>query len=340
EAMFNAGAPALNALSFVAGTDLQIGQDELDLEILNIRKENGVITSILKEEFLTAQLGEQTAGAILELLNNIDQSTEQGQHDAMALVLGLRNAAGLQHFQFHENMEFQEGLALFNATQGSLLNDADKIAVSKDLLTLWNTAIDRLREADDAGDKDFLAVAVEDLNNVRLMIQKANEADIVFDAIDTSIASLGKKFFGGLRLDLARQEFKFPAAAAFVNSFIEQHEEDKTEPTIEELGEILKSDIVIQNPDLPASVREAILRDFPGFMEKLRTLQVQDVSDISVGEAFGAGAGVIVPGADIAIGAGTEALGFLYNKLTEGLKGAVGFLATQQKRARTRPDGN
>lgn len=329
-ALFEAGEPALNALARINGLEVDAAQSELDLEILNIRKENGVITSILKEEKLTAELGAQTAQEILSLLNNIDQSTEQGQHDAMALVLGLRNPAGLQHFQFHENMAFQESLAFFNAARASELSDSDKIALSLDLEDAWQTVIKKFEVARESGEDDLIEEAVADVNNVRLMIQKANEANLVFEAIDTSVASFGRGFFGGLKAELIQQNSRSQVGADTIDDFLEQLAEQGVEPTLEQLEKVLSSEASIADPNLTPKIRAEILEDFPSILARLRELGEQDLGILSKGSLGGEVIREVIKRDPLvqSIGAGLSALSELYTKLSEPVKAVLDVART------------
>ena len=333
-AMFNAGKPALDALAFVTGAQLEIGQNIMDLDILTARRENGVVTTILKTEKLTSELEAATAERVLDYFNNIDQTTEQGQHDALTMGLAMRLPAQLQHLQFHENMDFQESLALFNAARASNLTDADKIGLGLDLETAWQTAVDRLQEAEESGDDDFRNIAIQDLNNVRLMIQKANEAGLIFDAINTTTASLGRKFFGGVRLELAQDVFNTPGAAAFVDNFFKQHVREGTEPTVEELAKHLSSEEVIQSGMLSPSQRKNALDQFPAFLAKLDELETSDIGSLLPTTAAIAGVSAATGISPQAIGTGLEAIGFIWDDLSEALRGAVDFLGQSQQRAR------
>jgi hypothetical protein len=224
-------------------------------------------------------------------------------------------------------MNFQASLELMRAARGTELSEADKIGLSLDLQGAWNTAVDRLQEADDEGTDELLEIAASDLNSVRLMIEEANQSGLIF-TIDTSVATLGKKFFGGAKLELAATMFDDPRVAAFVVEMTNLKDQDGNPVGITDVAQLSTIDIE-GNPlidregkptgkqsildSLPPRLREQVVRDFPNFIKQLETLEVSDVGMFKAGGTFEETTRVPQQ-------TGIEALKFLYTGLSEVLK--------------------
>jgi len=328
QAALDAGLPAISAAATANEGQFDAKNFEVQLDSLEFQVEEGVIETRLKTDKLTAELGLSTAQATQAFFNKFDQTTEEGRRNAMEFAFALNNPAFLAHLGLHEQIDFQSTLQLARAGQ----NPADKIALSIDLQDAWNTAVDRLQEADEEGNDEALQIAVGDLNSVRLMIEEANQSGIIFP-IDTSVATLGRKFFGGAKLELAATMFDDPRAAAFVVEMTDLGITDVAMlstigldggPVVEGEPSILDS--------LPPRLREQVVRDFPAFQESLQTLEISDVGTLKPAVISGIAAGTGIPVQ--AIGTGIDAVSNLFTSLSEELKAAINFVSTQQRRAR------
>ncbi len=332
QAALDVGLPVIQASAMASEGKFDAENFEVQLDSLEFQVENGVIETRLKTDAITAALGLETAQATQAFFNSFDQTTEEGRRNAMEFAFALNNPAMLGHIGLHEQMEFQAALELTRASRGTPQSQADKIGLSIDLQDAWNKAVDRLQEADEEGSDELLEISVGDLNSVRLMIEEANQAGLIYP-IDTSVATLGKKFFGGAKLELAATMFDDPRAARFV---VEMSDLGITD--VEELGRIgLDGGPVVAGESsildsLPPRLREQIIRDFPAFQESLRTLEVSDVGALKPAIASGIAAATGIPAQ--AIGTGIDAISSLFTGLSEGLKAAINFVGTQQRRAR------
>ncbi len=331
QAALDVGLPAIQASAIASQGQFDAANFEVQLNSLDFQVENGVIETRLKTEAIQAQIGLEAATATQEFFNGFDQSTEVGRRNAMEFAFALNNPAFLSHLALHEQMDFQASLALMGASQ----NPADKIELSIDLQDAWNTAVDRLRAAEEEGTDEFRDIAIADLNTVRLMIESANQSGLVFP-IDTSIASLGPGFLGfGEKLELSRQIFDDPRAARLVVAVEEE---------LRKIGSTDIADLGAEVLDqLEPRLREQVVRDFPVYIQALSEFESRDAREAVPGlvrAAAIAGAGQVLPGGAQAVGTGLEAISNLFNNLTEGLKSVLdstaGFMKSQQDRARGR----
>jgi hypothetical protein len=327
QAALDAGLPAIQAAALASQGEFDALNYEVQYDVLGFQVTNGVIETQLKTEKIQAELGLETAQATQSFFNGFDQTTEEGRRNAMKFAFALNNPAYLNHLGLHEQMNFQASLELMRAARGTELSEADKIGLSLDLQGAWNTAVDRLQEADDEGTDELLEIAASDLNSVRLMIEEANQSGLIF-TIDTSVATLGKKFFGGAKLELAATMFDDPRVAAFVVEMTNLKDQDGNPVGITDVAQLSTIDIE-GNPlidregkptgkqsildSLPPRLREQVVRDFPNFIKQLETLEVSDVGMFKAGGTFEETTRVPQQ-------TGIEALKFLYTGLSEVLK--------------------
>ena len=330
------GLPAIEASAIASQGVFDARNFEVQLDSLNFQVKNGVIETKLRTDAITAQLGLETAQAAQSFFNSFDQTTEEGRRMAMEFAFALNNPAFLTHIGLHEQMDFQARLALMNAS--SDFDPADKIQLSIDLQDAWNTAVDRFKEADDEGNDELLEVAVQDLNSVRLMIEEARQGGLIY-RIDTSVATLGKKFFGGLRAELVATSFDDPKAGAFAIEMIDLGLTD-----VAQLSQIGLDGNPVQPGEqslldvIPAGIRTQVIEEFPKFFEDLTTLSTQNLESIGAGSVFRAGieAGPVGQAA----GSGIDLISSIFTGLSEALKSAINASAKSLTAAQRRSRGN
>ncbi|MEE8113338.1 MAG: hypothetical protein V3T23_03180 [Nitrososphaerales archaeon] len=314
EEALKAQLPVLQASATAKGLEFDADNFDVQREGLKFRVENGVIETLLETEKVQAELGLEVAQATQELFDSFDQTTAQGRHDALAFALGLSNPAALQHLATHEQMNFQASLQLASARQ----SPADQIALTLKLKEAWQTGVDRLNEANEAGDDDFLKVAVQDIRNLQLMIDEANQSGLIFP-IDTTTASLGRTFFGRVALELAPNHFTGEGTADVAADLIEQMQEQGLELSIDALpeGEL---------DGLPARLQAELIQGFPGFVEELVQSQpIRDQMGIFTEGSVGRAILSQTPGGQLVdvVGKGVSALSELYNNLSTELQSTL-----------------
>ncbi len=330
EEALKAQIPVLQASATAKGLEFDADNFEVQIEGLNFQVENGVILTKLETDKAQSELELATIQGTTEIFKSFNQNTAQGRHDALVFNFGMNNQAALTHLGLHEQLSFQEQLAIMRAEKSDAQTTAEKIDLTLDLETAWNTAVDRLKEADEAGDDDFLRIAVDDVNTVRLMIAEAKQGGVIFQ-IDTSPASLGKKFFGGVKLELAETIFEDPRAAAFVAEAEAQGITDITElGRIGIDGQSVESGEPSVLDSLSPRVREQVVTNFPLFMEQVAALnEGTELGILSKGSRGRAAleSAVLeqerISGEDIPRGQVFDTLARGFNFLSEGLQSAV-----------------
>ena len=344
QAALDAGLPAISAAATASQGTFDAKNFEVQLDSLEFQVENGVIETRLKTDAITARLGLETAQATQTFFNSFDQTTEAGRRMAMEFAFALNNPAFLTHIGLHEQMDFQARLALMNAS--SDFDPADKIQLSINLQDAWNTAVDRFKEADDEGNDELLEIAVQDLNSVRLMIEEANQGNLIYP-IDTSVATLGKKFFGGLRAELAATTFDNPKAAEFAIEMDELGITDVAQlslidrngnPLIDEEGKPTGEPSLLDYIR-PPRLKEQIIREFPTFLESLTALEVGSLESIGAGSVFRAGLEAGLSGQTFT-GSGINLISSIFTGLSEALKSAINASAQSLTAAQRRSRGN
>lgn len=272
------GQPIINAIQAANEGRLAAETAETELLALRFKRENGVIQSQLDTEKIRAQTSVETATIVQEMFDGFDQTTEEGRRNAFEFGLAAELPAFLTRLGVRENLDFQAGLMLSNATTNAIQAVADTSAFTLKMKDAWTESLARLQEADEAGNEDFLGTAVQDVNTTRLLIQALRDGGHI-NPIDTSIASLSVGFFGGEKLKLAEQTFRDPEVPAFVVNLQEQGVTDIT-AAIAELRGVNTEGGPLQPDEVSAwdalgftpRMEEDIIADFPKFLEGIESL--------------------------------------------------------------------
>ena len=161
---FELNGAELQARAQVAGAEYDANNAEFQSGLIDFQRENGVAEARLSAERTAAVLGEQAANAYGEILGQLEPGTLE--YDMYVSALAAPSLTGA--LASLRNADLSAQIRLADAGQQS---EEAKIQLTLELQTRFNEAVDRLAEAEDNGDSQFIDQAKQDVNNARLLIQ-------------------------------------------------------------------------------------------------------------------------------------------------------------------------
>lgn len=256
---FELGGPEMQAMAQRAGAELNLRDAEINLGLITLKGDTQ--EALLNQQLASAEIGESAARTYGEILSRL----EPGSFEETFFVSSLIAPTAASGIVSMRNADLSAGV---QAAAAGAQSEEDKIALTVELMTRFDEAVDRAAKIESGELEGDVEQARQSVNNARLLIQTLQNKGALSEGI-TLVAAEGRRN----RIDFVPVENLSDRASAIITEA--ENQLTRQGPTEEggALGDVetvrAQLEAALEDDRLTARDKEQIQAEFARLVEAI-----------------------------------------------------------------------